>query len=179
MCHRAQLWIKIWITQDPLKRSFVLLYVLCVTGVPIRLAGTTQLSGRVEIYYNNIWGTVCDNGWDLNDANVVCRELGYGTALTASHLARSGEGPGQVWLENMTCSGSESSLTMCRHGVFGRNTCGNRKDAGVVCSGEKYFWSHFSFFIVQEQFNPNCFANHGFLLLRWSSVDHPFKIKLT
>lgn len=114
--------------------------LLC-PGVPIKFIGPTHLSGRVEIYYNNIWGTVCDNGWDIYDAREsaeslqrVCRELGYGAALTASHSTLYGEGSDQIWLDGVTCTGSESSLTMCQHRGFGTHSCTH---AGVTCSGEK------------------------------------------
>ena len=39
--------------------------------------GANQYEGRVEICFNNIWGTICDGFWSTNDANVVCRQLGY------------------------------------------------------------------------------------------------------
>ncbi|XP_039680365.1 deleted in malignant brain tumors 1 protein-like [Perca fluviatilis] len=98
-------------------------------------SGTTQCSGRVEIYYNNIWGTVCDDDWDLNDAEVVCRQLGCGTALSAPHSARFGQGTGQIWLDDVACSGSERSVTLCQHSGFGTHDCGHGEDAGVVCLG--------------------------------------------
>ncbi|KAL4007279.1 hypothetical protein ACER0C_001131 [Sarotherodon galilaeus] len=114
--------------------------VIC-SGVPIRLAGSgsTRCSGRVEIYHNNSWGTVCDDGWDLNDAEVVCRELNCGPALEAPQFAYFGAGTGQIWLDNVTCSGNESSLTECKHSGWGTNNCGHNQDAGVICSGEKTF----------------------------------------
>uniref|UniRef100_A0A8C9ZH76 SRCR domain-containing protein n=1 Tax=Sander lucioperca TaxID=283035 RepID=A0A8C9ZH76_SANLU len=101
------------------------------------MSGSTLCSGRVEIYYNNTWGTVCDDGWDLNDAEVVCRELGCGTALSAPHSASFGNGTGEIWLDEVACSGSERSVTLCQHRGFGTHDCGHGKDAGVVCSGEK------------------------------------------
>ena len=117
---------------------FCLLYLI---GDQIRLAGpgSTRCSGRVEIYYNNTWGTVCDDNWDLNDAKVVCRQLGCGTSLKALQSAHFGEGTGQIWLDDVGCSGSERSLTECQHSGFGTHNCGHHEDAGVVCSGEKTF----------------------------------------
>uniref|UniRef100_A0A669DIK7 SRCR domain-containing protein n=1 Tax=Oreochromis niloticus TaxID=8128 RepID=A0A669DIK7_ORENI len=107
------------------------------SGVPIRLggSGSTRCSGRVEIYHNNSWGTVCDDGWDLNDAEVVCRELNCGSALQALPSAYFGAGTGQIWLDDVTCSGNESSLTECQHRAFGSHNCVHGQDAGVICSG--------------------------------------------
>nr|XP_046271678.1 deleted in malignant brain tumors 1 protein-like isoform X3 [Scatophagus argus] len=65
---------------------------------------------------------------------VVCRQLGCGSALSAPHSAHFGEGTGQVWLDDVGCSGCEKSLTECKHGGFGTHNCGHSEDAGVVCS---------------------------------------------
>ncbi|XP_037647402.1 deleted in malignant brain tumors 1 protein-like [Sebastes umbrosus] len=111
-------------------------FVFCVLwlGVLIRLAGSTLCSGRVEIYYNSSWGTVCDDDWDLNDTEVVCRELGCGTALSAHQSAHFGEGTGSIWLDDVGCSGGERSVTECQHRGFGSHNCGHSEDAGVICS---------------------------------------------
>lgn len=102
----------------------------------------TQHKGRVEIYYNGSWGTVCDDGWDLADANVVCRQLGFERALKATKLAAFGEGTGKIWMTYVRCTGSESALRECKHSdVGGYFFCGHYEDAGVVCNyaGPLYF----------------------------------------
>ncbi|XP_030012414.1 deleted in malignant brain tumors 1 protein-like isoform X2 [Sphaeramia orbicularis] len=105
------------------------------SGSDIRLAGSgsTQCSGRVEVYQNGTWGTVCDDDWDLNDAQVVCRQLGCGSALSAHPSAHFGQGSGPVWLTDVRCSGHEQYLVQCEHGGLRRPHCGHDKDVGVVC----------------------------------------------
>ncbi|KAM6994300.1 scavenger receptor cysteine-rich domain-containing protein DMBT1-like [Tautogolabrus adspersus] len=102
----------------------------------LRLAGSgsTQCSGRVEIFFNRTWGTVCDDKWDLNDAEVVCRQLNCGTALGAPGNASFGKGTDPILLDDVACSGSERSLTDCQHGGYQIHNCEHQEDAGVVCS---------------------------------------------
>uniref|UniRef100_A0A3P8QYX1 SRCR domain-containing protein n=1 Tax=Astatotilapia calliptera TaxID=8154 RepID=A0A3P8QYX1_ASTCA len=108
--------------------------VICSGPIRLTGSGSSQCSGRVEVYHNNSWGTVCDDGWDLNDAEVVCRQINCGSALEVPQSAHFGAGTGQIWLDNVTCSGNESSLTECQHSGFGSNTCEHGQDAAVICS---------------------------------------------
>ncbi|XP_042611245.1 deleted in malignant brain tumors 1 protein-like [Cyprinus carpio] len=94
---------------------------------------TTNCSGRVEIFYDGMWGTVCDDGWDINDATVVCRQLRCGKADSAHESAHFGQGSGQIWLDDVGCTGHETSLTQCSHSSVGTHNCGHSEDAGVVC----------------------------------------------
>ncbi|XP_036369990.1 deleted in malignant brain tumors 1 protein-like [Octopus sinensis] len=99
----------------------------------IRLVGGTESAGRIEIYYNNVWGTVCDDQFDERDAKVVCRMLGYRTGQ-ARQSALFGRGSGQIWLDDLNCFGFESSLFTCRSRGWGRHDCTHDEDASVICS---------------------------------------------
>ncbi|CAH1252512.1 PRSS12 [Branchiostoma lanceolatum] len=108
------------------------------TGSEIRLVGGAGPNeGRVEVYHNGEWGTICDDLWGIEDANVVCRMLGYGSADQATSTATPfGQGSGQIWLDNVACSGTEASLADCTHSGWGIHNCAHSEDAGVVCIQE-------------------------------------------
>ncbi|XP_064032270.1 LOW QUALITY PROTEIN: deleted in malignant brain tumors 1 protein-like [Pogoniulus pusillus] len=97
--------------------------------------GLDECSGRVEIFYSNQWGTICDDSWDLNAAAVVCRQLGCGLALSAPLAARFGMGEGPIWLDDVSCTGEESDLLACRAKTWSIHNCNHAEDAGVVCAG--------------------------------------------
>ena len=92
----------------------------------------------MEVYYNGEWGTVCDDGWDLNDAQVVCRQLGFGavTAIVDDTYIVYGQGSGQIWLNELNCTGNELTIENCTHNGWGNiDFCRHTEDAGVVCYG--------------------------------------------
>ena len=106
------------------------------TGVPVRLRGPSSSNGtgRVEVFYNGRWGTICDNYWDINDARVVCRQLGYQYTVRALRGNQVPDGTGQIWLSSVRCTGSEENLISCSHNGWGNTYCGHHQDAGVECS---------------------------------------------
>ena len=96
--------------------------------------GPTKYEGRVEVYHDNQWGTVCDDFWGPLDAQVVCRQLGFGRAISYKKGAFYGEGIGKIWLDDLVCDGHESFLGKCEHAGWGVNNCGHGEDAGVQCA---------------------------------------------
>ena len=110
------------------------LHYVCTLHVVRLVNGSTEYEGRVEVHYNGEWGTVCDDGWDLNDAQVICRQLGLGSAIATSDNAFYGRGSGPIWLNSVSCSGTELNIKDCSHSGWEINDCSHREDAGVKCA---------------------------------------------
>ncbi|NXL87131.1 DMBT1 protein, partial [Alectura lathami] len=144
-----------------------------------------RCAGRVELLHDGHWGTVCDDGWGLPDAAVVCRQLGCGAALAAPTGAWFGEGSGPIWLNEVRCYGDEQRLAQCRHRGWRRHVCAHEEDASVVCSGKSrdaepmqsvqaVTWSHHSpaLFLLRLAGGPGRCAGRVELLHtgRWGTV---------
>ena len=109
--------------------------VICVfvTNSDIQLVGGSDPhEGHVEVYHNGAWGTVCDDHWDLQDAAVVCHQLGY---FNASAALGFGAGSGPILFSELACIGNESTITECHHLLTGVHNCTHNEDVGVVCEG--------------------------------------------
>ena len=101
----------------------------------IRLTnGSSAYEGRVEVFYNETWGTVrADDHSHINIAQVVCRQLGFAGAVSIHKDAYFGPGSGPVWLRSVKCQGNETRISDCRHGGWNTHGPSHNDDLGVVC----------------------------------------------
>nr|XP_023968754.1 scavenger receptor cysteine-rich type 1 protein M130-like [Chrysemys picta bellii] len=126
-------------------------HIFCSDQEKLRVVeGEDRCSGRVEVWYRGSWGTVCDDSWDMVDANVVCKQLGCGSAVSAPGEAAFGEGTGPIWVETLNCRGTESSLWDCPAKPWGESNCGHKEDASVNCSGSRRSLDPFSEAVYEE-----------------------------
>ena len=120
-----------------MKTSFCLFITTEFQDGDVRLEGGTievSISGRVEVYLNGTWGTVCQDLWSTFDAIVVCRQLGFNGAVRPLAGGTHGEGTGPIYYDDLLCTGREESLNECPHNGVGVHNCEHSDDAGVECS---------------------------------------------
>ncbi|KAJ8715684.1 hypothetical protein PYW07_010166 [Mythimna separata] len=98
------------------------------------MGGKNAKEGRVEVFYNNTWGSICPDGWTLYEASVVCRHLDLGYAEQA--LQTYAFGFSNIVISGINCDGNETSLFDCRHRQHDEVRCPGDVGhaAAVVCT---------------------------------------------
>ncbi|XP_052086629.1 scavenger receptor cysteine-rich domain superfamily protein-like [Mytilus californianus] len=104
----------------------------CATPVRL-LGGRGPFEGTVELYHLGKWGEVCDTNFDVKDAEVICRMLGY-TAGIPRLLNSTDSGTGLVWIDNLHCNGDETDVALCKSDGFGSMTCSHKRKAAIYCA---------------------------------------------
>uniref|UniRef100_A0A8D0E8K2 Lysyl oxidase homolog n=1 Tax=Salvator merianae TaxID=96440 RepID=A0A8D0E8K2_SALMN len=125
--------------------------------VPVRLAGQKRKhnEGRLEVFYDSRWGTVCDDDFSIHNAHVVCRQLGYMEAVSWAPSAKYGKGEGPIWMDNLFCTGRESSVGACSSNGWGVSDCKHTEDVGVVCSEKRIPGFRFDDSLLNQVENAN------------------------
>ena len=106
--------------------------------VPVRLVGVNGINytGRVEVFYNGTWGKICRNEWDIDDVKVVCRQLGFKSALAEFIGMDIKDGNLSIVMSNVACTGTESRLDLCMH-TDGDHQCVGNTVAQALCEPSK------------------------------------------
>ncbi|CAE1296095.1 unnamed protein product [Acanthosepion pharaonis] len=95
------------------------------------IGGSLEISGRVEITRQGVKGTVCDDEFDNNDAKVICRMMGYSFGEVIPNIFRQGQG--DIWLDDLSCTGSEYDLEVCPNLNWGVHNCKHKEDVAIKC----------------------------------------------
>nr|XP_027799902.1 T-cell differentiation antigen CD6 isoform X9 [Marmota flaviventris] len=136
LCSGAE-WRFCRVVERPCSGDGWLAQLTCAETRDLRLVdGGSPCAGRVEMLEHGKWGTVCDDTWDLKDAQVVCQQLKCGWAVQALPGLHFTPGKGPIHRDQVNCSGTEAYLWDCP-GLPGDQYCGHKEDAGAVCSGSR------------------------------------------
>ncbi|XP_071177833.1 scavenger receptor cysteine-rich type 1 protein M160-like [Mytilus edulis] len=90
------------------------------------------VNGMLKIFYNGVWGTVCDDSFDDIDAQVACRQLGYNNGIFIG--VKDTYPKGTIWLDDVDCSGAEKKLSHCTHAGWGVENCFRGENVKIKCN---------------------------------------------
>ena len=99
------------------------------------MGGAAQNEGRIEVNYNEKFGSVCGESFGTSEAATVCHQLGFAGASRVAPCCQFGQTSGEIWLDNVDCRTGEVWLANCTHRGWGVEDCHHGQDVGVVCNG--------------------------------------------
>ncbi|CAG2230933.1 DMBT1 [Mytilus edulis] len=110
-------------------------YVNIGCGIGVRLmGGTVPNEGRVEVYHQGQWGTMCNDGFTVNDARVICRMIGFETKnVTITPSSYFGTSTLKIMMDDIRCTGQETHIAACNFSGWGQHNCQHSKDVGISC----------------------------------------------
>uniref|UniRef100_W5NEP8 SRCR domain-containing protein n=1 Tax=Lepisosteus oculatus TaxID=7918 RepID=W5NEP8_LEPOC len=133
------------------------------------IRGHSSCAGQEEVYHRGEWDTVCDDSWDLSDADVVRRQLGCGAAVSAPPGAVYGQGSGPILLDDVGCTGGETVLSQCPSREWRNHNCSHEDDASVICDGSgcckahTFLMSNYPSVLPRESIKFSCTAPSSLL----------------
>lgn len=96
------------------------------------------MSGRLEVYHDGAWGTICDDAWDRTNAEVACRQLGLGPPQGGSlydfQPSTTAVDSMRIWMDDIYCTGGEATLQSCPFSGWGDENCDHSEDVGLSCA---------------------------------------------
>ena len=137
--------------------------------------GANSLEGRLEIYHEGQWGTVCNDGFTDGEAAVACRELGYGYSVVLGSVPYTGTENRPVWLGQVACDGAENTFAACYHNGFGVHNCRHREDIGIRCSNTLILHEPVSVDVHGVTREPEAQVGAGM----WAGIDWGFDVVLS
>ncbi|XP_037722832.1 uncharacterized protein LOC119555492 isoform X3 [Drosophila subpulchrella] len=107
---------------------------VCQAPPQYRLEGGRNANeGRLEVKHHGVWGSVCDDDFNLKAAQVACNSMGfYGPAKIEKNIYGIGNGP--IWLDQVMCFGNETSIDLCNHWNWGESNCNHTEDVALRCT---------------------------------------------
>nr|NP_001163393.2 tequila, isoform F [Drosophila melanogaster]ACZ94664.2 tequila, isoform F [Drosophila melanogaster] len=107
---------------------------VCQAPVQYRLeGGRNSNEGRLEVKHHGVWGSVCDDDFNLKSAQVACNSMGFfGPAKIEKNIFGNSNGP--IWLDQVMCFGNETSIDQCNHWNWGEHNCNHTEDVALHCS---------------------------------------------
>uniref|UniRef100_A0A3B3DX58 SRCR domain-containing protein n=1 Tax=Oryzias melastigma TaxID=30732 RepID=A0A3B3DX58_ORYME len=120
-------------TSEDIFKTLILIFFSGSTESIRLVNGDNQCSGRLEVKSNNSWSIVCEDDFDQQDAEVVCRELDCG-APSFLQGALYGETEAPEWSRDFLCEGHESALLHCKSSSSSQKFCSSGKAVELTCS---------------------------------------------